>query len=199
MRIAIFTGSANGRPTHRQAAAALARALAEAGVGVVYGGAHVGLMGVVADAALAAGGEVIGVIPRHLVDREIAHDGLTRLDVVDSMHERKARMADLADAFVALPGGAGTMDELFEVFTWGQLGLHAKPTALLDVEGFYAPLLMQLRAMTDAGYVEAASAAALGVVGDAAGLLDFIAGYRHPARQRAGESAGAADDGQRRR
>ncbi len=113
-----------------------ARELAVAGVGIVYGGGRVGLMGVLADAALAAGGQVVGVIPQHLVDGEIAHDRLTRLDVVASMHERKARMAELGDAFVALPGGAGTLEELFEVFTWGQLGLHAKPTALVDPDGF---------------------------------------------------------------
>ena len=141
MRVAVFTGSQAGPPSHRDAAAAFATDLARAGVGIVYGGGHVGLMGVVADAALAAGGEVVGVIPQHLVDDEVAHPGLPRLEVVDSMHERKARMADLADAFVALPGAAGTLEELFEAWTWGMLGLHAKPTALLDVDGFWQPLL----------------------------------------------------------
>src|SRR5687767_2433518 len=110
------------------------------GIGVVYGGASVGLMGTVADAALAAGGEVVGVIPQALVDREIAHPGLSELHVVQSMHERKARMADLSDGFVALPGGTGTLDELFEVYTWTQLGLHAKPLGLLDVRGYFAQL-----------------------------------------------------------
>jgi uncharacterized protein (TIGR00730 family) len=179
-RVAVFTGSSSGTEEHRRAAARLGADLAAAGIGIVYGGGRVGLMGVVADAALAAGGEVVGVVPRHLVDREIAHPGLTRLDVVTTMHERKARMTELADAFVALPGGAGTLEELFEVLTWGQLGLHSKPTALLDPDGFFAPLLAQLDAMTAAGYVGSAHRDALGVVTDGAGLLRWIAGYQHP-------------------
>lgn len=183
MRIAIFTGSSDGQPAHRLAAATLGTSLAEADVGVVYGGAHVGLMGVVADAALAAGGEVVGVIPQQLVDWEVAHRGLTRLETVATMHERKARMADLADAFVALPGGAGTLEELFEVFTWGQLGLHAKPTALYDVEGFYAPLLTQLRQMVEQGYLREQYLDALGTVRDPAELLAFVAEYEHPRRK----------------
>src|SRR5918997_6456232 len=140
-------------------------------------------MGVVADAALAAGGEVIGVIPQHLVDDELAHTGLPRLEIVQSMHERKARMADLADAFVALPGAAGTLEELFEAWTWGMLGLHAKPAALLDVDGFWQPLLGQLQRMVDDGYLDAARLDALGVVSDAAGLLAFVEEYRHPPRK----------------
>lgn len=186
MRIAVFTGSSTGHDSHRELAALFATGLAEAGAGIVYGGGRVGLMGVVADAALAAGGEVIGVIPQHLVDREVAHRGLTRLDVVDTMHQRKARMAELADAFVALPGGAGTLEELFEVFTWGQLGLHRKPTAVLDADGFYRPLLDQLRLMSDVGYLQAEHLAALGVVRDASDLLAFVEGYRHPRRKRLG-------------
>ena len=192
MRIAVFTGSAAPVERHRDTAAAFARDLAAAGVGVVYGGGKVGLMGVVADAALAAGGEVLGVMPQHLVDREIAHAGLTRLDVVASMHERKARMAELADAFVALPGGAGTLEELFEVFTWGQLGLHAKPVALLDLDGFYDPLLAQLRAMAEQGYLAPENLCALGVVGDARALLDFVAAYEPPRRKWAAPGAAAA-------
>ena len=183
MRVAVFTGSHAGPASHRAAAAAFATQLAEAGVGIVYGGGKVGLMGVVADAALAVGGEVIGVIPQHLVDDEVAHPGLPRLEVVQSMHERKAVMADLADAFVALPGAAGTLEELFEAWTWGMLGLHAKPTALIDVDGFWQPLLTQLRRMVDDGYLDAARLDALGVVGDAPGLLTFVEGYRHPARK----------------
>ena len=183
MRIAVFTGSHDGPPSHRAAAAAFATSLAGAGVGIVYGGGHVGLMGVVADAALAAGGEVIGVIPQHLVDDEVAHPGLPRLEVVQSMHERKAVMADLSDAFVALPGAAGTLEELFEAWTWGMLGLHAKPTALFDVDGFWQPLLGQLRRMVDDGYLDAARLDALGVVTDAKGLLAFVEGYEHPARK----------------
>ncbi|MGH3357505.1 MAG: TIGR00730 family Rossman fold protein [Nocardioidaceae bacterium] len=184
MRVAVFAGSSTGTASHRRAAAELAAALAGAGTGIVYGGAHVGLMGVVADTALAAGGEVIGVIPQHLVDWEIAHTGLTRLDVVDTMHERKLRMAELADAFVALPGGAGTMEELFEAYTWGQLGLHTKPTALLDVDGFYQPLLDQLRRMVDQGYLHSNHLSSLGVVRDTDELIAFISGYRHPERKR---------------
>jgi uncharacterized protein (TIGR00730 family) len=183
VRIAVFTGSHDGPPSHRAAAAAFATSLAKSGVGIVYGGGHVGLMGVVADAALAAGGEVIGVIPQHLVDDEVAHPGLPRLEVVQSMHERKAVMADLSDAFVALPGAAGTLEELFEAWTWGMLGLHAKPTALLDVDGFWQPLLGQLRRMVDDGYLDGVRLEALGVVESAEDLLTFVDGYRHPARK----------------
>ncbi|MGY2067577.1 LOG family protein [Blastococcus sp. SYSU DS0619] len=183
MRIAVFTGSHAGPPAHAEAAAAFATGLAKAGVGIVYGGGHVGMMGVVADAALAAGGEVVGVIPQHLVDDELAHPGLPRLEVVPTMHERKARMAELSDAFVALPGAAGTLEELFEAWTWGMLGLHAKPTALLDVDGFWQPLLAQLRRMVDDGYLDGRRLDALGVVADAGELLAFTEGYRHPPRK----------------
>ncbi|MGY2126928.1 LOG family protein [Blastococcus sp. SYSU DS0617] len=183
MRVAVFTGSHAGPAAHADAAAAFATDLARAGVGIVYGGGKVGLMGVVADAALAAGGEVIGVIPQHLVDDEVAHPALPRLEIVQTMHERKAVMADLADAFVALPGAAGTLEELFEAWTWGMLGLHAKPTALVDVDGFWQPLVGQLRRMVDDGYLDAARLDALGVVHDAAELLRFVEGYEHPARK----------------
>ena len=183
MRIAVFTGSHDGPPSHRAAAAAFATDLAKAGVGVVYGGGHVGLMGVVADAALAAGGEVVGVIPQHLVDDEVAHPGLPRLEVVPSMHERKAVMADLADGFVALPGAAGTLEELFEAWTWGMLGLHDKPTALLDVDGFWQPLLAQLTRMVDDGYLDGVRLDALGLAHSAADLLRFIEKYEHPPRK----------------
>jgi uncharacterized protein (TIGR00730 family) len=140
-RLCVFSGSSPG--AHRdyaEAARALGGELAAQGIGLVYGGASVGLMGVVADAALEAGADVVGVIPQALVDREIAHPGLSDLRVVGSMHERKALMADLADGFVALPGGMGTLEELFEVYTWTQLGLHSKPLGLLDVRGYYAQL-----------------------------------------------------------
>jgi len=167
VKVAVFTGSSPGTEAHRRAATAFARDLVEAGAGIVYGGARVGLMGVVADAALAAGGEVYGVMPQHLVNREIAHAGLTRLDIVATMHERKARMAELADAFVALPGGAGTLEELFEIWTWRQLGLHDKPVALLDLDGFYRPLTEQLQVMTAAGYLSASYRDSLGLVTDA--------------------------------
>jgi uncharacterized protein (TIGR00730 family) len=140
-RLCVFSGSSpGGHPDYVQAAEGLARTLAGHGIGLVYGGAHVGLMGVVADAALDAGADVIGVIPQALVDREIAHTGLSDLRVVGSMHERKALMADLSDGFIALPGGVGTLEELFEVYTWTQLGLHSKPLGLLDVRGYYGHL-----------------------------------------------------------
>jgi uncharacterized protein (TIGR00730 family) len=141
-RVLVFCGSGPGRrPEYMTAAAELGRRLAAEGLGTVYGGASVGMMGAVADGALGAGGEVTGVIPRQLVDRELAHPGLSELHVVASMHERKALMLSLADAVVALPGGAGTMDELFEVLTWSQLGLHEKPVGLLNIAGYYTSLL----------------------------------------------------------
>jgi uncharacterized protein (TIGR00730 family) len=140
-RVCIFCGSApGGKPVYRDVAVAAGRALAERGVGLVYGGGNVGLMGAAADAALAAGGEVIGVIPRRLADREVAHAGLTALHVVDTMHERKALMTQLSDAFLTLPGGFGTLDELFEAITWRQLGFHDKPCGVLDVDGYFAGL-----------------------------------------------------------
>jgi uncharacterized protein (TIGR00730 family) len=139
--VCVFCGSNAGvDPAYVEAAKAAGRTLAERGLRVVYGGAHVGMMGALADAAMAAGGEVVGVIPRQIVDLEVAHNGVRDLRVVGSMHERKALMADLADAFVALPGGIGTLEELFEVFTWAHLGLHRKPLGLLDVADYYAPL-----------------------------------------------------------
>jgi uncharacterized protein (TIGR00730 family) len=183
MRVAIFCGSSRTPTLHDAAAAEFTRQLVDAGIGIVYGGGRVGLMGVVADATLAAGGEVIGVMPQHLVDLEIAHLGVTRLEVVASMHERKARMAELADAFVALPGGAGTLEEVFEAWTWGQLGLHRKPTALLDLGGFYRPLIEQLRLMAETGYLGQAQLDSLGVVGNARQFLQFVESYQHPARK----------------
>lgn len=136
--ICVFCGASPGAsPVYAEAATALGRYIAEQGITLVYGGGAVGLMGIVADAAMAAGGEVIGIIPDSLQRSEIGHAGLTRLEVVDGMHARKARMAELSDAFIALPGGLGTLEELFEVWTWGQLGYHAKPLGLLDVDGFY--------------------------------------------------------------
>ena len=137
-RVCVFSGSSPGGDlAYRAAATDLGHRLAERGIELVYGGASVGLMGAVADAAMEGGGHVIGVIPQSLVDREIAHPAIADLRVVESMHERKALMADLADAFVALPGGVGTLEELFEVYTWNQLGLHAKPLGLFNVRGYY--------------------------------------------------------------
>lgn len=178
MRVCVFCGSSfGGRPEYSAAARALGRQLAERGMGLVYGGASVGLMGVVADAALAAGGEVIGVIPRSMVEREIAHAGLSELRVVTSMHERKATMAELADAFVALPGGIGTLEELFEVWTWAQLGLHRKPVALLDVAGFYEPLAAFLDRAVNERFVKLPTRSLLSVETDPAVLLDRLASY----------------------
>jgi uncharacterized protein (TIGR00730 family) len=140
-RICVFCGSSPGRrASYAVAARRLGTLLGERGIGLVYGGGNVGLMGLVADAALDAGGEVTGVIPRALVDRELAHRRLTSLRVVDTMHARKQLMHDLADGFIAMPGGFGTLDELFEALTWAQLGMHRKPCGLLDVDGFWAPL-----------------------------------------------------------
>jgi len=147
-RICVFCGSSVGsRPEYASAAKELGTRLCYERIGLVYGGASVGLMGVVADTMLAGGGDVIGIIPRHLVSKEVAHQRLSDLRVVASMHERKAMMAELADSFVALPGGFGTFEEFCEVLTWAQLGLHCKPTGLLNVSGYYDPLL----AMFDQG------------------------------------------------
>jgi uncharacterized protein (TIGR00730 family) len=162
MRVTVFAGSSMGsHPGYVGLAADLGRDLALAGVGVVYGGSSVGLMGLMADAAMAAGGEVIGVIPQVLVEAEVAADRLTRLEVVSDLHQRKARMAELGDAFVALPGGLGTLEELTEALTWRQLGLHAKPVVLLDANGFWTPLLDLLDAQVSAGFVAAASRSAI--------------------------------------
>ena len=176
-RLCVFCGSAMGvGPAYRLAAQALGRVLAERGVGLVYGGGRVGLMGVVADAVLAGGGEVVGVMPEALVAREIAHPGLTALRVVGSMHERKAVMAAESDAFVALPGGIGTLEELFEVWTWAQLGIHAKPCGVLDVGGYYAPLLAFLDRGVAEGFVRPAQRAALLVDDEPGRMVDRLAG-----------------------
>ena len=153
-RIAVFCGASMGTdPMFHQAAQMVGRTVATRGMGVVYGGGHVGLMGAVADAALKEGGEVIGVIPGFMVEKELAHAGLSELLVVGDMHERKIRMHERSDAVIALPGGFGTMDELFELLTWRQLGLHAKPIGLLNVNGFYTPLLEQISRMEHDGFL----------------------------------------------
>jgi uncharacterized protein (TIGR00730 family) len=146
--ICVYCGSnAGSKPVYAERAMALGDRIAKEGLALVYGGGNVGLMGIVADAVLQAGGEVAGVIPQQLVDWEVAHRGVTRLEIVGSMHERKARMFDLSDAFVALPGGFGTLDEMFEMLTWRQLGLGDKPCAFLDVDGFFDPLMTMLDRM----------------------------------------------------
>ncbi|MBL7951057.1 MAG: TIGR00730 family Rossman fold protein [Flavobacteriales bacterium] len=154
MNIAVFCGANTGHdPGILHAAQEMGRTIAQRGMGVVYGGGHVGLMGAVADAALEAGGKVIGVIPGFMVEKELAHQGLSELIIVRDMHERKMRMHELSQAVVALPGGFGTMDEVFELLTWRQLGLHAKPIALLNVNGFYTPLLEQVVRMEQDGFL----------------------------------------------
>lgn len=154
MHIAVFCGANTGSdPAILEAAKAVGKAIAQRGMGVVYGGGHVGLMGAVADAAMQAGGEVIGVIPGFMVEKELAHQGITELIVVRDMHERKMRMHERSQAVIALPGGFGTMDELFELLTWRQLGLHAKPMGLLNVNGFYSPLLEQMARMDRDGFL----------------------------------------------
>jgi uncharacterized protein (TIGR00730 family) len=151
--ICVFCGSSYGtQEAYADAARETGRVIAEQGYTLVYGGAKVGLMGTVADAALAAGGKVIGVLPRALQDKEIGHQGLTELHLVGSMHERKAKMADLSDAFIALPGGVGTLEEIFEVWTWGQLGYHAKPCGFLNSEGYYDHLVTFLNHQTQEGF-----------------------------------------------
>ena len=168
-RIAVYCGSADGNdPAYRAEAVALGKAIANAGLGVVYGGANVGLMAAVADAALAAGGEVIGVLPQVLAGREIAHQRLTRLETVETMHQRKARMVHLADAFLILPGGYGTLDEMVEIVTWSQLRLHAKPCILINSLGYWDGLLRFLDSTVSEGFLKPENRALLQVAPDAA-------------------------------
>ena len=176
--VAVYCGSNQGtEPAYGRAAASLGRVLAERGIRLVYGGGDVGLMGVLADAARGAGGEVLGVITRALVDREIAHPGLTSLTVVDTMHERKAAMSDAADAFVMLPGGYGTFDEFFEAVTWTQLGIHAKPCGVLDVAGYFGPLRAMLDVATRHGFIKAVHRDLVITDDDPARLLDLLAAW----------------------
>ena len=180
-RVCVFAGSSAGvRSEYATAAAALGRALHAQGIELVYGGAHVGLMGVVADATLAAGGRATGVIPEALVSKELAHAGLSDLRVVSSMHERKALMSDLSDGFIALPGGWGTWEELFEVLTWAQLGLHRKPCGLLNVGGYFDGLLAFLAHSVAEGFVRPQHASMLLVADTPETLLGRLATYRPP-------------------
>lgn len=184
-RICVFCGSSPGLdPAHLAAAREAGRALARRGLGLVYGGGSVGLMGAVADGALAEGGEVVGVIPRALQLRELAHAGLTSLHVVSSMHERKARMAELAHAFVALPGGMGTLEEFAEILTWAQLGLHAKPCGLLDVAGYYRPLIQFLDRAVEQGFVRPEHRELVLVDDRFEALLDRFDSWKPPAIER---------------
>lgn len=180
--IAVFCGSSEGKsPTYRESAAALGRELAKRGITLVYGGAKAGLMGAVADAVLEHGGEVIGVLPHFLQEREIAHNGLTELILVDSMHERKAKMADLADGFIALPGGPGTMEEFFEIFTWGQLGLHRKPCGFLNVNHYYDPLVSLFEKMEREQFMQPKYRTMVITDTTPEGLLDRFSTYVAPA------------------
>src|SRR5713101_7992943 len=180
-RICVFAGSNLGkRPEYQQAARDLGQELVARKLGLVYGGASVGLMGIVADTVLAAAGEVIGVLPRALFRREVAHPHLTELHEVGSMHERKALMADLADGFIALPGGFGTFDELFEITTWAQIGLHSKPIGVLDVAGYFAPLIALIVHASTEGFIPAAHQSILMREDDPATLLDRFAAYAPP-------------------
>jgi uncharacterized protein (TIGR00730 family) len=180
--VCVFCGSNGGAdPAYLAAAEGVGAGLAQRGIRVVYGGGRVGLMGALADSARAAGGEVVGVMPQALVDREIGHTGIDDLRVVATMHERKALMVELADAFVALPGGIGTLEELFEVYTWAQLGIHAKPLALLDVAGYYEPLAAFLDHAVAQQFLRADMRAVLAVADSLEAVLDAFDRWRPPA------------------
>ncbi|MTJ84023.1 MAG: TIGR00730 family Rossman fold protein [Telmatospirillum sp.] len=175
--LCVFCGSSPGdNPRHPEAAALLGRTLAEAGVTLVYGGGHVGLMGILAEAAIGAGGKVIGVIPEHLLSVESPFEGASELIVVDSMHTRKRRMFDLSDAFCVLPGGLGTMDETFEILTWRQLGLHDKPVVVANIDGFWTPWLRLIDAMIDGGFARPAAKRLYTVVDGIPDVLPAAAG-----------------------
>lgn len=176
MRVCVFCGSRTGRgTTYTSAAAEVGRLLATRGITVVYGGASVGTMGIVADAALEAGGDVIGVIPGDLFSVEVPHQALTELHLVADMHERKAKMAELSDAFLVLPGGAGTLEELFEVWTWAQIGLHDKPIGLVDTDGFYQPLTRMVRHMVAEEFVRPEGSDLIQISADPNELIDSFA------------------------
>ena len=180
-RITVFCGSSFGTDEiYKEQAALLGQTLAKQNIELVYGGANVGLMGVVADGCLNEGGKVIGVLPDFLRSKEIAHTGLTELILVESMHERKTKMNDLCDGVIALPGGFGTLDELFEMITWAQLGLHKKPIAILNINGFYDSLIELLQTMTDKGLLKEANQKMLLVSDDIEDLLDKMKNYVAP-------------------
>ena len=179
--VTIFCGSSNGTdPVYRSRAVSLGQILANEGIEVIYGGAKVGLMGAVADAVLSAGGKVTGIIPRFLRSKEIAHEGLTKLVMVESMHERKTQMHELSDGIIALPGGFGTLEELFEMLTWAQLGLHKKPIGLLDINGFYDHLKLLLKNMVANGFLKEINYNMLLISDDANDLLDKMKNYVAP-------------------
>ena len=180
-RVCVYAGSNPGSdPAYADAARALATVMAERGIGLVYGGGKVGLMGVLADTILQAGGEAIGVMPQALIDREIGHPGLTELKVVDSMHERKARMAELADGFIAVPGGIGTLEELIEVYTWSQLGIHENGCGVLNTSGYYDALAAFLDHAVDEAFLRPQHRATLVVDEDPRALLDALENFERP-------------------
>lgn len=181
MKIAVFCGSSSGEnPEFVKATKALGCFLANNGIDLVYGGGKVGLMGAIADSFLESGGKVYGVIPEHLKEKEIAHQALTELKVVADMHERKATMAQMADAFVALPGGSGTLEEIFEAWTWAQLGHHSKPCAFYNINGFYNPLIEMILQMSGAGFLKAQYAEMLIHTDEPSSLLSAIKSYKAP-------------------
>lgn len=181
MRICVYLGSSAGRsPIYREAAERVGALLAERGIGLVYGGGTVGLMGIIADTVCAAGGEVIGVIPEALRAREHDHKGITQLHVVKTMHERKAMMAKFADGFLCLPGGIGTLEEIFEAWCWSQLGYHEKPCGLLNVNGFYTPMSTFIDSVVEEGFLQPRHRAMLLIDDDPAVLLDRMAQYAPP-------------------
>ncbi|GCE20071.1 TIGR00730 family Rossman fold protein [Dictyobacter kobayashii] len=183
-RICVFAGSNPGvRPAFTEVAQELGRELAARNIGLVYGGGRLGLMGAIADATMAAGGEVTGVLPEGLFQREVAHENITKLYTVNSMHERKALMADLSDAFIALPGGFGTFDELFEITTWAQIGIHSKPIGLLDVAHFFTPLLNLIKHASQEGFISPFHTQLLLHYEKPAALLDAITSYTPPPQQ----------------
>jgi uncharacterized protein (TIGR00730 family) len=183
--VCVYCGSSFGtKPVYAEAARSFGRALVEADLALVYGGGKVGLMGTIADAVMAAGGRAIGVIPELLVSKEVGHNGLTELHVVPDMHHRKKMMADLSDAFVAMPGGVGTFEELFEVYTWAQLGYHQKPVALLNIDGYYDPLISMLTHTVDEGFMRKSYLDILQIDSQSANLIGKLKAYQPPANDK---------------
>jgi uncharacterized protein (TIGR00730 family) len=183
--VCVYCGSSNGaKPLYAEAARSFGRALVAADLALVYGGGKVGLMGTIADAVMEAGGRAIGVIPELLVNKEVGHNGLTELHVVPDMHQRKKMMADLSDAFVAMPGGVGTLEELFEAYTWAQLGYHQKPVALLNIDGYYDPLIAMLEHTVQEGFMRQTYHDILQVDSDPVALIARLRGYQSPPKDK---------------